>query len=202
MDVEPTTAARGGSAATARLLVLALAVAAPIGLLLAGAMIWQSTQAAYTGTSSNAVNAWSTGNVFLADDDGAGAVFDVGELAPGATGERCMVVHYQGTVTPATVRLYVTGYVDDLALADHLTFTVHEGGGGGFPGCSGVAGTQLYTGTLGAFARTHTSHATGVSSWSPAGTGATQTYRFAYEAGPELPESATARLVLTWQAQS
>ena len=42
--------------------------AGPLALLVAGGMVWQGSQAAFTASTRNAGNSWSTGNVMLTDD--------------------------------------------------------------------------------------------------------------------------------------
>ncbi|WP_158544473.1 hypothetical protein [Blastococcus sp. TBT05-19] len=82
----------------------------PVGLLLAGALVWQSTAAAFTATTDNAGNTWRAGSVALTDSAGGSALFDPatdGALQPGSTGSRCIRVDYTGDL-PADIRLYVT----------------------------------------------------------------------------------------------
>ena len=47
---------------TARAGKILAAAATPIAILAASAMIWQSSQAAFTGTTRNSGNDWSTGS--------------------------------------------------------------------------------------------------------------------------------------------
>ena len=89
---------------------------------------------------------------------------------------------------------------------------IDEGTGGSFASsgptsCSGFgSSTNLFTGTLAAFAAFKTDFASGVSSWAPAGTGSpSRTFRFQYTldtATPNSAQSGTAGVGFTWEAQN
>ena len=179
--------------------LVALAVAA--GLTFSGAVVWRSTEAAFTGTTGNEANSWATGTVLLADD-ATGVAFQVGDLQPGQTGERCIVVTYQGTVTPADVRVYAADFVEG-GLGDHLTLTVREGTGGSFGGCAGfTSGSAVpLSESVSAFAA-RTGFASGWGTWTPATNGATRTYQISYTVGPDAPQSSSATLSFVWEAQA
>lgn len=188
-----------------------LVVGVPLGLLVCAALVWQSSYAAFTATTT-AKGTWVTGQVVLHDDDGSGvdgtatgtALFDAAGLMPGSTGSRCLAVTYAGTL-PAAVRFHatVTG-----TLGDHLSVTVEEGSGGGFGSCDGfAAGRTLFSGTLASLGATHRDWATATPAtlpWAPTGP-ATRTYRVTYTlsgATPTSAQGATANATLTWEARS
>ncbi|WP_164704511.1 hypothetical protein [Blastococcus litoris] len=104
--------------------------AVPVGLLLAGALVWQSTAAAFTATTDNAGNTWQAGSVAISDSDGASALFDStsdGALQPGSTGSRCIRVDYTGDLT-ADIRLYVTTPTAGAVTLDpYLVMSVEQG---------------------------------------------------------------------------
>jgi hypothetical protein len=104
--------------------------AVPVGLLLAGALVWQSTAAAFTATTDNSGNTWQAGSVALSDSDGGSALFDStadGALQPGSTRSRCIRVDYTGDL-PADIRLYVTTPVSGAVTLDpYLVMSVERG---------------------------------------------------------------------------
>ncbi len=52
---------------------IATAAATPVAIVAAAALVWQSSYAAFTGTTRNSGNDWATGSVALTDD-GEGVV--------------------------------------------------------------------------------------------------------------------------------
>ncbi len=184
---------------------------APAAFLVASALVWQTSNAAFTATTSNPSNSWSTGRVQLTDDDGGTtpstgtALFTVSGLKPGDTGERCIVVTSQSTLTTG-VRLYTSGVSSTNSLGDHLDLVVQSGSGGSFAGgCGGFAPSATeYTGTLTGLG-TRSGYPTGVGSWSPTAPGQTRTYRFAYTlntATPNTAQSSSAQATFVWEAQT
>lgn len=122
------------SARTTKIVGLA---AAPVAIVLAGAMVWQASNAAFTATTRNSGNSWSTGQVALTDDDKGAAAFTVENLVPGQTGTKCIAVTSNSTV-PGEVRSYVQNLATSAAgLEDHITLTVERGTGGSFNNCDG-----------------------------------------------------------------
>jgi hypothetical protein len=135
-----------------RFVVLALAG----GIAASGTMVWTASTAAFTASTANPTNTWTTASVLLHDDDTGSAMFNMtagngGLLVGGAqTGSRCIRVTYDGTVS-STVKLFVTaGFTNpatnatnDPALAklgDYIHLTVEQGtqaGGGAWAGGAG-----------------------------------------------------------------
>jgi len=107
-----------------------LAAAVPVGLLLAGVFVWQSTSAAFTATTDNPGNSWRAGTVVLTDSAGGTALFDStadGALHPGSTRSRCIRVDYTGDLT-ADIRLSVTTPVSGAVTLDpYLVLSVERG---------------------------------------------------------------------------
>ncbi|MCL8027351.1 hypothetical protein [Nocardioides bruguierae] len=168
-------------------------------------LVYQASSSAYTSTTANAGNSWSSGVVSITDDDTGTALFTVNGLKPGSAGEACIKVSSTSTVA-GSVKLYATGYSTTNNLAASLDLTVQEGTGGTFPSCAGfVSSSTAYTGTLAGFS-TKTSFGTGVGSWSLTGTPTeTRVYRIAYSldaAAPDSTQGGTAGLGFTWEAQS
>lgn len=153
--------------------------AAPLAILIAGGMVWQSSQAAFTASTRNAGSAWSTGNVVLNDDDLGAAAFTVENIVPGQTGQKCIVVTSQSNV-PGEVRAYTANLISSKGLEDRIRFDLELGTGGSFNDCSGFTPTantvpELPISTLSTVNRDFT---TGGASWKTSGTpGEIQSYR-------------------------
>ncbi len=153
--------------------------AAPLAILIAGAMVWQGSQAAFTASTRNAGNAWSTGSVVLTDDDQGAAAFHVENIVPGQTGAKCIVVT-SGSNVPGEVRAYTRNLITSKGLEDRIFFDLEQGTGGSFDDCSGFTPTantvpELPISTL---ASVNRDFATGGVPWMTGGTpGETQSYR-------------------------
>lgn len=210
MSVVASTAARRPSRKVATIVSL---VAIPAALAVSGLVVAQSSYSAYSATTVNPTSNWATGTVALTDDDANTAAFTASNLKPGATGTRCIVVSSAGSL-PASVKLYGTGAATTRALADSINLSVTQGTGGSFGSCTGytplATGSGVYSGTLGGFASTATTYATGVGSWSTAGVAAgapaeTRTYQLTYSVRTETTndtQGGTAALGFTWEAQN
>lgn len=109
----------------------------PVAILLAGALVWQGSQAAFTATTRNAGNSWGTGQVVLTDDDEGRAGFTVENMVPGQSGENCLVVTSQSNVA-GEVRAYMENLSGSAqGLEEHIDFNVQKGTGGSFGDCTG-----------------------------------------------------------------
>ncbi len=174
--------------------------AVPTALVASSALVWQGSQAAFSGSTDNGANSFASGTVSLSDDDAAVAMFNVSNLKPLDTGTKCITVTYNGSLA-AAVKLYAanTG-----GLGTYLDLTVEQGTGGSSGSCAGfVAGSTLYNGTLAGLASSATNYGNGIAAFSPTGSGQNRTYRFTYtvqdnNAAQGLSSSAT----FTWEAQN
>jgi hypothetical protein len=207
---------------------LARAAAPLVGLLLAGMLAWQGSNAAFTASTSSPGNAWNSGTVTLTSNTGAGgsfvqtgnATFSVSNIKPGSTGTACVTVRSTGSV-PAVGRFYVQNVTGTIApaLAPQITLTVESGA---LPNGTG-AGTSIpasCTGTLPAFTPVvsnvaltalPTSYAAATNSWTLAGgTGVTEnrvyriTWTFATtgtNAGDNLLQGRSAGAEFVWEVQ-
>nr|MDQ5807935.1 hypothetical protein [Actinomycetota bacterium] len=86
----------------------------------------------------------------VSDDDGGDPMFALTALSPGRAVTRCIRVRFGGAAA-GLVRL--AGRVDG-ALADRIALRVQRGRGGGFDGCEGFRGVEVFEGTLAEFADT------------------------------------------------
>lgn len=177
-----------------------------IAFLLAGGLVYRASNAAFTGSTSNADNEWTAGSVSLTNNAPSGsAVFAVTNAKPGDTGTKCINVTYGGTLN-AAVKLYVTNPSGDLG--QYLTLVVTEGTGATDVNCTGfAAGSVLTAGggdTLTTFTTAHNSYATGVSAWTPAGSSnAVRSYRITWTLQDNnAAQGDTAQADFTWEARN
>jgi len=144
-----------------------LAAAIPLSMLLSSALVWQSSEAAFTDTDATGTNSWTTGSVTvdiaqtgvavfnaltdLRPDDtllalappGPAAVGPHGPFVASLTtngGSRCITVTYSGTST-GDIRMYAT-----IAgtLAPYLLFSVDTGSGATNVDCTGYTSSGSY----------------------------------------------------------
>jgi hypothetical protein len=164
---------------SARIRTIAALSTGPIAVLVAGAMVWQGSQAAFTATTRNAGNSWSAGSVVLTDDDLGAAAFTVENIVPGQTGQKCIVVTSNATV-PGEVRPYSANLIAANDLEDRIFLQLEQGTGGSFNDCTGftATGTAIADQALSTLATTNSDYATGGAAWQTAGTaGETRSYR-------------------------
>jgi hypothetical protein len=190
----------------ARAVRLSLLVTPLIGLAVAVLFVWQASYAAFTATTSNGPNNWTTGSVVLSNNTGT-AMFSVTNIKPGDSGSRCITVTSSGTV-PSMVKFYGAGLTPANGLSSALMLTVTQGSGSNV-NCSdySAAATNpgVYSGTLAGF--TASNYDGGYStSWAPTGTASEdRTFRFAWAlpaATGNPAQNATAGVTFTWEAQS
>ena len=183
---------------------LLAAVSGAGALLLASALVWQSSYAGFTdATAPLQLPSVTTGTVVLTDDDAETTMFTVGGLKPGATGEKCITVTSRSSV-PTAVRMYVTGRDTTRSLSSHLTLTVDSGTRRNLKGCSILSPSPVYAGALAAMP---TEYAQGVGAWQTEGlaAGESRTYRVAYSLPAGTPASAqggSATATFVWEAQT
>ena len=98
-----------GVAATPGLRTRAWAVGAVvIGIVASSMIMWQTSRAAFTATTSNDGNTFSAGSVTITNNTGS-AMFSASALRPGSTATVCMGVEYTGSLTPSAIKLYTAG---------------------------------------------------------------------------------------------
>jgi hypothetical protein len=179
--------------------------AAPIAaFLLVGLLVMGTSRAAFFDTTENVGNTFAAGDVALRDDDSASAMFTASDMKPGDSVTHCIVVTYDGSITPSDVELYVTpGELTGTGLDDYLDLTVELGSGGSFADCTGFIGASVFSGTLDGFAATHTDFLSGTGSWTAAATGEDRTYRFTLSLQDDnAAQNLDAAVNFTWEAQN
>lgn len=193
--------------------------AAPVtGLLAAGLLVWQGSTAAFTATTNNTADSWTTGKLKLQNNGGGSSfadttasLFSDTAIKPGSTGTKCITVESTGTL-PGTLKMYratsITG-TNSANLAAALTFSVDAAAvssstniAANCTGWTGGTTGAAYNGTLSGFATSYTGAAV-----STALSGGTE--RVAYRIVWSLPSSVTdntlqsssATAELDWEAQ-
>lgn len=168
---------------TRRVRRIGTAVATPIAIVAAAGMVWQSSYSAFSGTTRNSGNSWSTGSVALTDDDNGTARFQATNMVPGQTETKCIAVTATASV-PSVVKGYAVNPVpSSVKLEDYVKVTIDHGTGGGFGSCDGFTktGDSIANPTSLSSLANAKDFATGVGGWSiTAGASQSRTYRITY----------------------
>lgn len=185
------------------------AIAALAAVVFVSTVIMQTSRAAFTATTDNTTNNFAGGTLALADDDTGSALFNVSDLVPGDSVQRCITVTYTGSITASIgdVRLYSSGYTDTGNFADYLDLVIDQGTGGSYADCTGFTlGSNLVTSTLTAFDTASSNYATGVSAFTPSTSPEARTYRVTATLNAATPDAEQGEtvtgLVFTWEIQS
>lgn len=191
-----------------RLLGVALPVV--LGLGLSGLIVWQASYSAFSTTTSNNGNNWTTATVGLSNDSGGTPMFTVSNIAPGATGNRCIQISSTSTV-PSAVKLYTAiGAAPSNDISQYINVQIEQGTGGTFASCSGFtpSGTAVYNGPLSTLTSTYTNFGNGLGPWSLTGTNLPErlSYRVTWTFSSSAPSSTqtgtTPSVTFTWEAQN
>ena len=119
-----------------RMSELVTVAATPVAIVAAAGLVYQSSHAAFSGSTRNSGNDWSTGAVSLTDDDAGSARFQVANMTPMQTETKCIRVTANATV-PGVVKGYaVNPITSPQGLENHIRVTVHRGDGGSFATCN------------------------------------------------------------------
>ncbi len=178
------------------------AVAPVAGLLAAGLLVWQGSYAAFSATTTNANDAWSTGSLALTNNGGGATfanatgtvtgVFSETLIKPGSGNAKCLTVESTGSL-PAALKLWRGTFAGtnaaNLAAAltvtvDAMTVTPSTNVQANCTGYTGGTAGALYTGTLTGLP---TSYAAAAGSMALSG----GTERVAYRISWSLPSSVT-----------
>ncbi|GAB3300493.1 hypothetical protein EK0264_18955 [Epidermidibacterium keratini] len=171
----------------------------PVALVISGVLVSQASHSAFSATTDNPSNNWSTGTVSLRDDDNGSAMFAVTNMKPGDTGSKCITVTSDGTL-PSDVKLYTANASQTGGLDAHLNLTITKSAS------CGAQGETIYSGTAQGLTGSASSFATGIGTWGTAGTpGESNAYTITYTLAAETPNTAqggTASLDFVWEAQN
>ena len=108
-------------------------VAPAFGLLAAGLLVWQGSYAAFSATTNDNTNTWTSGSLALTNNGGGAtysatttATFGGTALKPGATGTTCLTVRSASTAA-GTLAMYESSLVDSTpSLGAQIQLTVTE----------------------------------------------------------------------------
>jgi hypothetical protein len=128
---------------TSRTAKFAAAAATPVAVLVAGAMIWQSSYAAFSGTTRSSGNEWGTGSVTLTDDDSGASRFQIGSMTPGDSGTQCIKVTADASVAGTVKGYAVNPVTSPEGLEDHIDVVLKAGTGGSFASCDGFTEEEV-----------------------------------------------------------
>lgn len=158
------------------------ALATPIALVAAGAMVYQASNAAFTGQTRNSGNEWSTGSVSLTDDDNGQARFQVNNMLPGDTDTKCIKVTANASV-PSIVKGYTVNPVTSVqGLENRIKVTIESGDGGAFAACTGFTadGVALVSDRALSELATINTYEQGIGGWDVAPGVSAKTYKFTW----------------------
>ena len=192
-----------------------IAFAVVLGLIGSGILVWHASYAAFTSTTSNGANSWTSGTVTLSDDDSAALMFNITGMKPGDTSTKCITVSYSGDLATNGVKLYIkTGDLVDSSpsIGSYIDMTVNEGtdtNSTTFGDCTGfvadASGQPIINNVdLATISTTKKDYATGAGVWTPAAAGS-KVYEFTYTfnaSAPDTVQGKTATAIFTWEAQN
>lgn len=163
---------------------IAVTAATPVAIIAAGALIWQSSYAAFTGTTRNSGNDWATGSVALTDDDSGSARFQVTNMLPGDSETKCIKVTANAS-SPGEVRAYVVNSVaSTTGLEQRIKVTVNSGDGGSFADCTGfvahTTGNPVIADTALSTLAGASTYANGVGGWDVVSGTQSRTYQITW----------------------
>jgi hypothetical protein len=142
--------------------------------------------------------------VTLTDSAAGTAMFADERLIPGLAVERCIAVTFAGNVDVDSVRLYAAATSGNLAPYLDLTITMGAPATGPSNSCTGFTSSgTLFSGTLAGFAATHSTYATGRTTWDPSEHEETRGFRFSIAVRDD-PAAAgkTAAFGFSWRTEA
>ena len=190
---------------------LARWTAAGAGLVVASAVVVQTSSAAFTHTTTRGANTWAAGNVVVTAANAGTALFTESNLKPGSTGEQCVVVTYSGSLA-ADVRLHAAISTGSAPLSNgleqYLDATVTRAAGDQSGNCATLTSpVAVYSGTMNGLATTHNNYATGATAagWlpTPPSTSMVMTYKFVWTLQDNNnAQGLRANITFSWEAQN
>lgn len=190
-----------------------VAATTPVAVVLSAAMVYQASYAAFSGTTRNSGNDWSTGTVTLTDDDGGAARFQVTNMLPDQTETKCIKVTANATVD-STVRGYTLNPSVTAArgLENRIFVKILSGNGGTFADCTGWtndSGLPDQEATLAQLA-TKNSFANGIGGWAVTAGTSTKTYKISWrfdttgmsQSAVDAMQGASTGIDVQWEMQN
>ena len=203
-DRSPGAPARRGRRSVQALALQLAAVA--LSFILIALLVVTSSRQAFVAQNDNLSNQVTAAAVDLTDDDSSTAMFaNVTGLTPGSNTDRCIDVTYTGSVDPTAVLLYINAAPTG-TLGTYLNLTIDIGAdtADAYRDCTNfVSSATLYNGTLSSFASTYTGYASGLSTWDPAGSPETRTFRFRLSVQNDpAAEGLTSSFGFSWETRT
>jgi len=182
-----------------------------VGLVISAAFVWQSSHAAFTDTTTNPGNTFTSGSVTVTDNKGGVKVFNLSGLKPGDSGDQCIQVTYQGTLSTSTVNFYVDNFTDNStggAWGAGIKLTITTGGGSCPVGSITGAATPINAVALSTLDGTYDYPAgSSMYAWVNPATNAMRPYNVHYQVDPAMADDGTAGIQgktvtvdLVWEA--
>lgn len=189
----------------------------PAAFLVSSGLVYQTSDAAFTATAPTGTNTWTTGSVVLTLNTSSNVVFNFGNLKASESQEKCIDVHYDGSLN-ANVKVYVTSVAESgtAGLASKLDIKIEEMNQGTTTSLSGntcpTVAAELASGTISDLTSalspktlanagtTHGTYGNGLSSWAPT-TSSYKRYRITTTVAADAPQGATVKAVFTWEAR-
>jgi predicted ribosomally synthesized peptide with SipW-like signal peptide len=182
-----------------------------IGVL--GGLAGLGVYSAFSSTTTNSGNDFTTGSVTISDNDSNQALYSVTNQKPGdSPTSSCIKVTYTGSLA-ADVKLYTSSSIGAVGQYVDLTITPGTQSSSTFPDCTGFTADgsgPIYSGTLQNFASSHSSYANGLVDY-PGSTSAwnqnnSVVYQFTVSLQSGAPDSAqglsTGSHAYTWEARN
>lgn len=181
------------------------------GVVVSSATILKTSIAAFSATTSNGANSWSSGTLNLASNPSS-VLFTSGGDGPVVGGQvlqKCIRVHYTGSWTGANVKMYASlpaAPDNDTALAPYLSVAVEQGSAtdttagtcANFTGGAQIGTTRK----LDSFISTYSNYATGVGTWSTGSTDEWMAYRITITVdSDDNAQGKAANATFTWEVQ-
>ena len=125
-----------------------------MGLLVAGLLVWQGSYAAFSATTRDNRDRWTSGSLTLTNNGGGAAyaatttaLFNQANTKPGATGVKCLTVLKTGTAAGSLhfYRSALTDSAPSLGAQLHLTITAVPVAANVQAGCAGFPAAGLTT---------------------------------------------------------
>jgi hypothetical protein len=188
------------------------------GLLAVGVLAWQSSYAAFSATTDNGTESWTTGQMTLTNNGGTAvyagsttAVFNDTNLKPGSTSTKCITVK-STTSFAGSLRFYRSALVDSapsLGAQIQLTIDAAPVAADVLANCAGFPAAGLTSITAGtALTALPTTYAGAVPSVAVAAGTQLVAYRIAYtfattgtNAGDNALQGKTVTAAFTWELQ-
>ncbi len=197
----------------------AIRTVAPLaGLLAVGLLAWQSSYSAFSATTDNGTESWTTGQLALVNNGGTAtyagsttAVFNDTNLKPGSTSTKCITVKSTGSIA-GSLHFYRSALTDSSpSIGSQLQLTIDAApvASDVLANCTGFPATGL-TNVASAVALTSlpTTYATSTGNMAVAAGNVLVAYRLTYtlattgtNAGDNLLMNKTATAGFTWELQ-